>query len=193
MHAVMTITCAHDRCMNDPAGSKPSVLEAYHLNRTLAMFNQRLNMKITSADKDPIWVTCNLMKGICLASNYSSCPEEAWPLDPEGSSPLDWLKLQDGNKAVWRLISPLDPGSAFNFLANYIWQPVSLPPPSFEGCESVRHLMTELFELAEPSCSSHNPYRCAVPIILSLMGIDCNENTVFQFFRFIAEIKSDHS
>jgi hypothetical protein len=130
------------------------------------------------------------MKGICLANSYSSCPEEAWPLNPEGSSPFDWLKLQDGNKAVWRLISPLDPGSAFNFLADRILQPVSLPPPSFEGCDSVSHLMTELFKLDESS-HSHNPYRCAVLIILSLMGIECNENTVFQFFRFSAECKSD--
>jgi hypothetical protein len=187
----MAITCAHDRCMDDSAGTKPSILEAYHLNRTLAMFNKKLDMKITSADKDPIWATCGLMKGICLASNYSSCPEEAWPLNPEGSSPFDWLNLQDGNKAVLRLISPLEPGSAFNFLANHILQPASLPPPSFEGCERVRLLMTELFNLDESSQSSHNPYRIAVPIILSLMGIDLNENTVFQFFRFSAELKSD--
>jgi hypothetical protein len=191
MHAVMAITCAHDRCTNGPASSKPSILEAYHLNRALTMFNQKLNMKIKSADKDPVLATCALMKGICLATNYSSCPEDVWPLNPEGSSPFDWLKLQDGNKAVWRLISPLDPGSAFNFLAHHTLQPASLPPPSFEGYQSVRRLMTELFNLDQSSHSSHNPYRSAVPIILSLMGINCNNDTIYQFFRFSAECKSD--
>jgi hypothetical protein len=185
----MTITCAHDRWMNYPASSKPSVMEARHMDRALAMFNQKLNMKITSADKDPIWATCSLMKGMCLANNYSSNPEEAWPLDPEGSSPFDWLKLQDGNKAVWRLIYPLNPGSHFDFLANRVLQPASLPPPSFEGCEGVNHLMTELFELNDSCNSSLNPYRFAVPIILSLMGIDCNDDTIFLFFRFSAELK----
>jgi hypothetical protein len=155
------------------------------------MFNQKLDMKITSADKDPIWATCGLMKGICLANNYSSCPEEAWPLDPEGSSPFDWLKLQDGNKAVWQLISPLDPDSAFNFLANGNSQPVSLPLPSFNGSERISHLMTQLFKLDESSHSSLNPYRRAISIVLSLMGIDCNKNTVFQFFCFSAEFNSD--
>jgi hypothetical protein len=191
MHAVMTITCAHDRCMNETASSKPSVVEGYHLNRALAMFSQKLDMKITSADKDPIWATCGLMKAICLANNYSSCPEESWPLNPEGSSPFDWLKLQDGNKAVWRLISPMEPNSAFDFLANRIVQPVALPPPSFEGCGHIRQLMIDLFELDESSHSSHNTYRSAVPIILSLMGMHCNDDTIFQFFRFSAELKSD--
>jgi hypothetical protein len=92
---------------------------------------------------------------------------------------------------VWRLISPMEPNSAFDFLANRILLLAALPPPSFEGCEHVRHLMTALFELDESSHSSHNTYRSAVPIILSLMGMHCNENTIFQFFRFSAEIKSD--
>jgi hypothetical protein len=191
MHAVMTMSCAHDRCMNDPGSSKPTVLETYHLNRSLAMFNQRLNMKITSADKDPIWATCGLMKGICLAHNYSSCPEEAWPLNSEGSSPFDWLALQDGTKAVWRLISPLDSGSVFNVVTKRILQAVSLPSSSSEGYERVHRLMTELFKLEESPHTSRNPYQYAVPIILSLLGTDCNEDTIFQFFHFSAELKSD--
>jgi hypothetical protein len=177
--------------MNEPAASKPSVLEACHLNRALVMFHQKLDMAIAPADKDPIWITCGLMKGIFLASSYSTCPEEAWPLDTDGSSPLDWLKLQDGNKVILGLISPLDPHSTFGLLASRILQSVSLPPPSFEGCERVHHLMTELFKLNDTSDFSLNPYQRAASVILSLIGIDCNENTVFQFFRFSAEFTPD--
>lgn len=188
MHVVMTATAIHDRYINDPVSSKITAFEIHHWNRAMAMFKQKLDMPVTSADKDPIWATCALLKGICLAHYDATCPEEAWPLNSAGPSPFDWIGLQDGLHAVWQLIYPLEPDSAFNDLAKQTFQCLALPRSSVKGSGSVPPLMAELFHLGDSSDDLNNPYYRAVHIISSLMEIDCNEDTIFQFFSFSGEL-----
>lgn len=181
----MTTTAIHDRYTNDPVNTsaKITAFEIYHWNRAVSMFKQKLDMPVTSADKDPIWATSALVKGICLAHYNASCPEEAWPLNSAGSSPLDWIRLQDGLHAVWQLICPLEPHSAFNELARQIFSRTSV-----KVSRTVPLLMAELFELGDGSNVLNNPYHCAVHIISSLMEIECNEDAIFQFFSFSADL-----
>lgn len=92
MHVVMTITVLHDRLLENPSSLRGSVLESFHWVRATALFKQKLDMAITTTDKDPIWATCALLKGICLASTDATCPEEAWPLATDDVLPLDWIR-----------------------------------------------------------------------------------------------------
>ena len=68
------------------------------------MFQQKLGMTWQTSEKDPIWVTCSVLKGICIGYGVACCPQEAWPLNPEGPSIFDWLGLQDGVHTVWKLV-----------------------------------------------------------------------------------------
>jgi hypothetical protein len=189
MHAVITLAASHDRYLNEPVVSKPGAFEVYHLNRSLAMLSQKLSMRITQADKEPIWAASTLMKGICIAHNYATCPEEAWPLNPDGSSPFDWINLQDGLHAIWQLISPLDPTSPYNHLAKHVFCDRTLPPPSRAESEVVRPLMNKLFGLDN---DINNTYRAPAETILSLMDMVCDKDTIFRFFGFTAELTADH-
>lgn len=57
------LTAIHDR-YKDLFDPKISEFEVHHWNRAMALFNQKLGMQIVPADKDPIFATSALLKGV---------------------------------------------------------------------------------------------------------------------------------
>jgi hypothetical protein len=104
-------------------------------------------------------------------------PEAVWPLKPSGSLDLDWLKLSDGKKEIWRVADPLRPESCFASLA---LEQVHMLHPHIEEPdlpEGFRELWGD------------EPYRHAACTLGPLMPIECTRRTILHFLAFIASAR----
>jgi len=186
MHVVMTLTAMHDRFLANFDNTEPSLVERFHWIRATGMFRQKLSTNIRVEDKDPIFATCALLKGICLALVEAATPLQSWPFADNGTLPLEWMRLQDGVHAIYELVHPLPPGSAFNSLVERVAGRDSVFPVPTSGTFGLNHAWIELFGLDEDSNHIDHPYHGAVRIVTDLLGIECNKSTIFEFFRFSA-------
>ena len=83
------------------------------------LFNDRLSQPLKDEDRDPLWGSAALLGAITIASTEATKPSEAWPLKPPDPSDLDWLRMSDGKKEVWRLVNPLREGSVWRHALDY--------------------------------------------------------------------------
>ena len=104
-------------------------------------------------------------------------PQQVWPLKPAGLLDLDWLKISDGKKEVWRVANPLRSESVFSQAAHEqveLLAPLIQEPPLPEGFK-------ELWSQA--------PYKLPASVMGQVMPIECNRKTIINFLSFIAHVE----
>lgn len=136
---------------------------------------------MVETERDAMWggaVSLGCIAFFCIEGDTA---QDVWPLKPPSPLDLDWLKISDGKKEVWRIANPLRPESVFSPLASEqvaMLAPVLLEPDMAGG---FRELWNE------------HPYQRAAAIMGDLMGIECTRRTVLHFLSFIGHVEGDYA
>lgn len=185
------MTAKHDRFLSESADSKETTFETYHGYQAAALFNQKLCGPIKPSDRDAILATGALLGGISTSSIEAASPEEAWPLKPSSPSDLQWLKLNDTKKAIWRIAGPPGPESVFHSLVDAYAADLRTSYRTKPGTQGMLSRLRELCDLNERSTAKSNPYYTAVAHLATLLPIECTHWTILRFLSFITDIPPD--
>ena len=180
MHLVLTLTMMHDRYLT---GEKQSASEAYHWYQGAAMFNSVLSEPLDPDHRDALWGAAAMLGCISFQSVDATTPQEAWPLKPPSAYDLDWLKISDGKKAVWKMADPLRHDSVF---APLKFEHATHYLPDDGNFEDLPAGFIELFELEDQS----SPYYDTALSLARILDIDCNRRTVLYFMSFIGHVNA---
>jgi hypothetical protein len=113
MHVVLTLTLMHDHYLSVSPNPKQSPAEACHWYRGAGLFNSKLSKLILPLERDAVWGAAALLGVIAFSYIDTTTPEETRPLKPPSSLDLDWLRMSDGKKAIWKTSDPLRPDGIF--------------------------------------------------------------------------------
>ena len=156
------------------------------------MFSSRLRQPIKQEDCDPLWASAALLGAITIASTEAATAEESWPLRPNGPSDLDWLRMSDGKKEVWRLVDPLREGSVWADALAYDHhtqpEPVQGPVPELEMLYPYLTKIYDYNPLAPTQEENEDPYHTAASILTRLLELDCNHATIMFFLSFLGHM-----
>lgn len=192
MHAVLTLTLMHDRYLSAASNTKQSRTEAFHLSQGAALFNSKLSKPIQPSERAALWATAALLGTITFGHIEAKTPEEAWPLKPPSSSDLEWLRMSNGKKEIWKITQPLTAESVFQAQAPANTDD-SLPPSStVPELETLPPGFIKLYGLEAMSTPDHNPYHTAASALAHALKIDSNYSAIMSFLSFISNMPPDY-
>jgi len=186
MHVIQAATAIHDRYLSGSAGAKPSAAEIYHYGQAAALLNKKLSAPIRPGDRDALWATAALLGVIALSSIDATTPEEAWPLKPASPSDLDWLRMSQGKKAIWKIANPFREDSVFHPMSNGFHQTNMFAMEPLPGQGIMLSALADLCNLHDSPIPESNPYYRAVHSLVPLLDMQFDESTIVRFLSFIS-------
>jgi hypothetical protein len=114
--------------------------------------------------------------------------EEAWPFTPPSQHDLNWLRMSDGKKVVWKIADPLRPDSVFKGLAMDLRQEIRPLPSIGEEMAVFPPQFTDFFDLNSESTPETNLYHAAASILAQIMLMEGARGTVLRCFSFISHM-----
>lgn len=140
---------------------------------------QKLYTPMSESARDAMWAGAIALGCIAFFCVEGDSPLDVWPLKPPGPLDLDWLKISDGKKEIFRACDPLRPESCFASLVSEqmrLLAPVISDPTLPEG---FRELWGE------------HPYQRQAILVGQLMPLECTRKNVLSFLSFITHIEGD--
>lgn len=166
--------------------------ELAHFTRGTALFNTKLSGPLTPSEKDAIWAAATILGSSSLAGVDALSPEQAWPLRESSESDLDWLRMYDGKREIWRMTDPTRPDCCLRILSQEIetvCQKMSMTEPG------LKRLPGELCRLlglhAHGVDLLSNPYRFSANVLNNLMAMKISETSIIAFISFITLMQAD--
>src|ERR1700722_20036258 len=192
MDAILTLTLMHDRHLSPVSNTKLSTTEAYHWYQATCSFNKQLSRPLQAEQQAAIWTTAALLGTITFCHIEARTPEEAWPLKLPSSSDLDWLRMSDGKKEVWKLTQPLKDDPVFQALV-VVHTGDLLPAPSTRPELKALPLdFISLYGLDATSTTDNNPYHAAAASLAQVLDIDRPITTILSFLTLISAMCPDY-
>lgn len=151
--------------------------------------NRQLSIPLTPADKDALWACAGMLGLLAFATFESTTPDDSWPL---ADSPLDleWLKLCEGKKQIWKIADPMREDSLFHTIVpNFLGEPPSCYNPSLQRLPDE---LLDLCNLKDPKGSETNPYLSPACFLAEVVDITCNNENLASFISFFGRIKADY-
>ncbi|TKA67347.1 hypothetical protein B0A55_10079 [Friedmanniomyces simplex] len=187
-HIIFTIVLMHDRYLSEDPWQPPTTEETFHHYHGTAMFNKMLSSPIEEHEKDAMWAAAALLGAITIAAVDATTPEQSWPLKPDGPTDLDWLRMSDGKKEVWRLANPLRQQSIWRVAMMYDYDSDITPKSRRPEIDALMPRLVRFFNYDDSVESSEDPYHTATSIILRLLPIQCTHSTVLYFLSFVGHM-----
>lgn len=191
MHAVMALTLMHDRHLYATARGKSSNTEVFQWYQSIALFNSKLSGPIEPWERDPLWATAVFLSLIAVYYIEADTAEQAWPLKPSSSLDLNWLKMFQGKKVIWKITQPLRNESVFRpvVMDNMSYIPA---PSTLLGLEVLPADLTKLCGLSAFSTVNSNPYYAAASALAQVLNSDDKLLTTMIFLQFINSMRPDY-
>lgn len=187
-HVVLALAMMHQRYYSD-GPYEPLELESFHGFHGTALFNSMLFESPEESEKDALWACAAMLGALSLAGLNARTAAECWPLREPSAEDLDWLRMSDGKKAVWKLADPLRESSIwrkglqFNLKERPIPQTARVPQ-----MDALYPFLTKLYDFDESAHNDGDPYYTATSIIVRLLPIDPNHSTILYFLSFIGHM-----
>ncbi|TQW00400.1 hypothetical protein V2A60_001488 [Cordyceps javanica] len=126
---------------------------------------------IKEEHKDPCWATASTLGILTFSSiDLDMITRHPWPLGPEDSSDLEWLRLGAGKMKLWQLLNPLRPQSAFKPMAHVLAR-ISEPLPE-RGVDGVPPDLAAFCGMDEGSTADNNAYHVIAHGLSQLEKVD---------------------
>ena len=160
-----------------------SAAQLFHWQRAITLFNSKLSGPIETREKDALWATTVMLGTAAFGNIDVRTPEEAWPLKPPSSLDLNWLKMSDGKKEVFKLAEPDRADSIFHPLMEE-FKSLSVTP-SLE-LDEFPETFIKLFGLDAPLNTDNGPYRTSCMALSKVLGSNIKQNIILGFLKFIS-------
>ena len=191
MHIALTFTLMHER--SHSVDSKQSTAELFHWCRGVQEFNSKLSSNsLTSSEKDAIWVTAALLGCTSLAQVDGRIPEEVWPLKEPSPSDLNWLKMSEGKKEVWRVADLSRPDSSLRALAYIPIDDVMTKPTDEEAFANLPPEFLEICGITDGSTRENNDYYALLSVVGRLMPISPTQANLIRFMTFLGQMSANY-
>ncbi|KAK3700108.1 hypothetical protein LTR37_016111 [Vermiconidia calcicola] len=192
VHITLSLSMMHTRYITsrNPWTTTPSAKEIFHHYHGTALFNRLLSQPLEDSHRDPLWGTAALLGCITIGSIEARTAEEAWPLKRSSPEDLDWLRMSDGKKEVWRIVDPLREDSVWRHALDYGANKDPLPyDHRVPELDLLYPWLIKIYDF-DPSSSEHNedPYYTAASILVRLLELDCNHSTIMYFLSFLGHM-----
>lgn len=181
----------HDRHLVSSPPRPPSMAELAHFARGTALFNMKLSGTLTPSEKDAIWAAATLLGTSTLAGVDALSPEEAWPLRKSSGSDLDWLRMYDGKREIWRIADPTRPDCCLRLLCQEIEMVCQNMLMTEPGLKRLPVELCRLLGLHGHADLVSNPYRFPANILNNLMAMKSSETSILPFLSFITLMQAD--
>ena len=163
---------------SNPWSTQPSEKESFHWYHGTALFGKALRSHIPDEQRDPLWAGAAILGCLTIASVPATRAEEAWPLKEPSPEDLDWLRMSDGKKEVWRIVDPLREDSVWREALDY--NAHKDPAPYGHRVPELDLLYPWLIKIYDfdPKSSENreDPYYTAASILTRLLELDCNHD-----------------
>ena len=184
MHTIFTVTLMHDRYLS---GTSDTELEDFHWYQSSALFNNKLSEgPIHRSDRAAVWATAALLGCISFHHNQAKTAADAWPLSPPSPTDLNWLRMSEGKKEIWKIAESLKYDSVFWPLS----PDCTFPDISFTGSE--RDVLPPgfimLYNLGSTSTAENNPYHAPASALAQVLDLECNYATILKFMTFVGRM-----
>jgi hypothetical protein len=160
-----------------------------HWNTATHLFNVVLSRPIAPESRDALWATAALIGTNVFA--YVEAPvddvSQAWPLKPADPNDLDWLRLTDGKKAIWKIAQPAREDSIWSYAAREHAFEHAYPEDTCSPFSAVPADLKRLFGIDDDSTLQNNPYYLPALILVRLpdKGPPRREN-LLHYLHFLA-------
>ncbi|KAH8666542.1 hypothetical protein BX600DRAFT_549606 [Xylariales sp. PMI_506] len=191
MHIALGFTLMHDRHLVSSPPRPPSAAELAHFARGTALFNLKLSGPLTPSEKDAIWGAATLLGSSTLARIEAVSPEQAWPLQELHENDLDWLRMYDGKREIWRITDPTRPDCCLRRLGEEVEmfrQTMSITEP---GLKQLPGELCRLLSLHDQGNHLPNPYRIPANILNNLMAMESSKTSILAFLSFLNLMQAD--
>ena len=179
----------HNQYLGIGVGAEQSAAMAFHWSQGAALMNQKLSSHIESSERDALWACAGMFGLLAFASFERKTVEEAWPLK-DSSTDLEWLKLCEGKKEIWKIANPLREDSLFHSLV-----PNFLGEPSSTSDSRLLKLPLELIELCrlkEPTREDSNPYLAPACCLAQIIDVECDGKNLALFLSFFGRMQNEY-
>ncbi|EXJ88044.1 hypothetical protein A1O1_04971 [Capronia coronata CBS 617.96] len=188
LHIMLTLTIMHDRYLGVDIGSKQSRAIAFHWSQGASMLNDKLTHGVQASEKDALWASAVFLATLAFASFDATSPEDAWPMRPSSPTDLDWLKLIEGKKEIWKIADPHRADSIFyphipkfqtltQFLSASDADLSTLPPDLLTVCS-----------ITAACTSSTNPYLIPTATLSQMARVECTPETFGVYIGFFTSV-----
>lgn len=191
MHIALGFTLMHDRHLVSSPPHPPSVAELSHFARGTALFNSKLSGPLSPSEKDAIWGAATLLGSSTLAHIDAVSLEQAWPLRKPSESDLDWLKMYDGKREIWRIADPTRPDCCLRLMGQEVEKFLLEMPITGSGLNRLSGELCRLLGLQAHIDHSSNPYRIPATILNNLMAMESSRTSILAFLSFVILMPAD--
>lgn len=187
MHAVLALTAMHIRSL-EGVSQRPSTVEIYHWQQTLAQFGQKVAPRINKNDADAMLATATLINGIAFAMVEATDPRQSWPLSSNAND-LQWLSLQRGIELIFQATQPLHDESVLKDLFKELDE-VELAVSC--GLGGLPPSLTQLCQITTQSTAENNRYYAALEVLAPLLQLECTAETLITHLGFIGSMRPEY-
>lgn len=176
---------------NSEASAKYTHASLKHWNTATMLYSRVLSRPIDPRSRDALWATAALIGSNVFAYIEAPNVEEAWPLKPSDPNDLDWLKLSEGKKAIWKIAEPDRPDSVFFELSkDHHYQRVPMWVKE-NDVSNIKEDAKRLFNIDEMSTVMGNPYHLPTLILSHLHDMMPNHDNVLNFLHFMGYMTAE--
>ena len=182
----------HDQYLGLGSPNDNAAASAFHWSRAAALLNERLSAGPEDAERDALWACAALLGALAFCSVEGDTPEDVWPLSSSPEASLDWLRLTEGKKEIWRIAEPTREDSIYKSILPHFLRYASPNAASIGELEQLPAPLLRLCEFAESSLHSENPYYNPASVLAQTLDIECVRDNVGRFLSIFGCMNSEY-
>lgn len=176
----------HDRYLGSQYSTEQSTAIAFHWSRGASLLNKKLSASIEPSERDALWACAGLLGALAFASIQAKTPDEVWRLKSDSPSDLQWLKMSEGKKEVWKITDPLRVDSVFHpMVPDFLHYASPIPTSRLKPeLQKLPYELIQLCKLDDSSIQANNPYLASASFLAQTIDIECKTRNIRVFLCF---------
>ncbi|KAK5050580.1 hypothetical protein LTR84_003862 [Exophiala bonariae] len=185
MHTLLTLTLMHDRFLSPVFSGGPSSRETYHCYQAAATLQKQLALPMQVAEQAGLWVASALLSIIVFAQVDGESAEDVWPLRPNSTPTIDWIKIGKGKREIFNITSLLHDDPFFSALTVILHPETEFTLRTGPNFKQLPLPFIRLYNLSDTDTDEINHYRDAIVRLARVLDPLCHPvQVIMEFWGF---------
>lgn len=185
MHTLLTLTLMHDRFVSPMYSNGPSTKETYHYYQAAASLQKQLVRPMPVAEQAALWVASALLSIIVFAQVEAENAEDIWPLQPNSTPKIDWVKIGRGKHEIYNVTSLLHDDPIFSALTVILHPETEFTLRTGLTLNQLPLPFIRLYNLSDTTTDETNHYRDAIVRLARVLDPLCHPvQVIMEFWGF---------